>query len=209
MRRRTATGGHRCGWKGPGAASAARPRLPPCRIGWPPASRTAVRRPAVPPLPGRRRATARRHPRAPVPLHVPPVSSRVRRAPDRTAGRVQAQRAWRTPGRNVAASRLWPGNAESLAPPIPRHRRAADRSADRRREPQPHRLPSRAAGQGMSAHRRPGTGAASRHTPTSWRAIATQRLRGSTLQSACAAMVAQCRCNDGSARIPVAPSCME
>ena len=83
---------------------AATPRSPPCRTGSRPASRTAARRPDVPPWRGRRHATVRRRRRARAPRRAPPASSRARRAPDRTAGPARPRRARRRPGRNPAAS---------------------------------------------------------------------------------------------------------
>ena len=89
---------------------------------------------------------ARRHHRARGPPRARRASSRARRAPDRTAGRAQPRSASRRPGRNPAVSRSCPGNAGNPAPSAAPRRRAAGRSADRRRAPRRRQRPPRAAG---------------------------------------------------------------
>ena len=106
---------------------------------------------------------------------------------------VSAAQTWKKSGRiAVRAGNAGKSRSGSNLP----HRRAAGRSADRRRVPPRHLAPRRAAGRGMSTTSPTGTGAASRHTPPSRRATATQRLRGSTLQSACATSAAPCSGSD-------------
>ena len=92
--------------------------------------------------------------------------------------------------------------------PLGQPRRIGTRQADRQIDAQRHRAarpPARAAGRGMSRTSPTGAGAATRQALFR-RAMAIQRLRGSMLQSACAAIALR---HDQMTRMPVAPAaCM-